>query len=227
MNLIILDKVEAMFHTSPSLLRNKSQLRQAIAGIFDVDIVEVGFNNVGELVDRIDNAILDRYFRNVWQPETKKFKYSGLKIIDEVNALNPRNVLDVGCGYNEFKGKINNLTGLDPYNKNADIQVKTLDYVTDIKYDVILALGSINFGSTDKIFSELEKVVNLTSDGGKLFFRVNPGVQHNKPESKWISFYPWSTNFIINAANYLGVDILDIKNDNSNRMYFLWAKPST
>ena len=24
--------------------------------------------------DRIDNAILDRYFREVWQPETKKFK---------------------------------------------------------------------------------------------------------------------------------------------------------
>jgi hypothetical protein len=28
-------------------------------------------------------------------------------------------VLDVGCGYNEFKGKINNLTGLDPYNKKC------------------------------------------------------------------------------------------------------------
>ena len=107
------------------------------------------------------------------------------------------------------------------------MHVKLLDHHPDEKYDATLALGSINFGSTDKIFSELEKVVNLTSPGGKLFFRVNPGVQHNKPESKCISFYPWSTNFIINAANYLGVDILDIKNDNSNRMYFMWAKPST
>ena len=176
-----------MFHTSPSLLRNKSQLRQAIVGIFDVLLEEVGFHNIGELVDRIDDAILDRYFREVWQPETKKFKYSGLKVIDEVNALNPKKVIDIGCGYNEFKGKINNLIGLDPYNKNADINAKTLDYVTDEKYDVVLALGSINFGSTDKVFSELEKVVSLTADGGKLFFRVNPGVQHNKPESKWIS----------------------------------------
>ena len=225
MNLVILNTLEAMFHTSPSLLRNKSQLRQAIVGIFDVELDDVAFGNIGELVDRIDNAILDRYFKNIWQPETKKFKYSGLKIIDEVNALNPKNVLDVGCGYNEFKGKIKNLTGLDPYNNCADIQVKTLDYITDKTYDVILALGSINFGSTDKIFSELEKVVSLTSAGGKLFFRVNPGIQHNNAESRWISFYPWSTNFIVNVANYLGVDILDIKNDNSNRIYFVWAKP--
>jgi hypothetical protein len=226
MNLVVLNEVEKMLHTSPSLLRNSKLLRQAIVGIFDVDIHDVTFTNIGELVDRIDNAILDRYFREIWQPETKKFKYSGLRIITEVNSLKPRNVLDVGCGYNEFKHKINNLIGLDPYNKNADVTSTILNYKTETKFDVILALGSINFGSTDKIFSELEKVVNLTNPGGKLFFRVNPGLQHNKPESKWISFYPWSTNFVVNAAAYLGVDILDIKNDNNNRMYFLWGKPA-
>ena len=60
--------------------------------------------------------------------ETKKFKYSGLAIIDEVNAMNPDNVIDIGCGYNEFKGKIKNLIGIDPYNDRADIDVHTLDY---------------------------------------------------------------------------------------------------
>ena len=38
--------------------------------------------------------------------KTKKYKYSGLAIIDEVNNLKSKKVLDLGCGYNEFKGKI-------------------------------------------------------------------------------------------------------------------------
>jgi hypothetical protein len=224
MNHKILDAVEHMLQTSPQLLRNSGKLRQAIVGTFDVEIKDVGFNNVGELVEKIDDAVLGRYFSEVWQPEMKKFKYSGLILIDEVNSLKPRNVLDIGCGYNEFKGKINNLVGLDPYNNRADIQCKIADYRTTEKYDVVLALGSINFGSTDKIFAELERAVELTASGGKLFFRVNPGVQHTPPESRWISFYPWNSNFIINCADYFGIDVLDIRNDSNNRMYFLWNK---
>ena len=165
------------------------------------------------------------YFSEIWQPKTKSFKYSGLSIINEVNSLNPRAVLDIGCGYNEFKSKIKNLTGIDPYNKCADISTSILNYVTDKKYDAIIAFGSINFGSTDKVFSELEKAVSLTAKNGKLFFRVNPGLPHDPPESMWISFYPWSTNFIVNCADYFGVDILDIKSDNNGRLYFVWSKP--
>ena len=36
-----------------------------------------------------------------------------------------------------------------------------------------MALGSINFGSTDKIFAELEHAVNLCNPGAVLFFRAN------------------------------------------------------
>lgn len=224
MNHKILNAVEHMLQTSPQLLRDSRKLKQAIVGTFDVEIDDVGFNNVGELVDKIDDAVLGRYFSEVWQPEMKKFKYSGLKLIDEVNSLKPRRVLDIGCGYNEFKGKIHNLVGLDPYNSCADIRCKIADYRTTEKYDVVLALGSINFGSTDKVFSELERAVELVAPGGKMFFRVNPGVQHTPPESRWISFYPWDSNFIINCADYFGVDVLDIRNDHNNRMYFVWSK---
>lgn len=224
MNNKILAAVEHMLQTSPQLLRQPHKLQQAIVGTFDVWVNDVGFSNIGELVEKIDDQVLARYFSEVWQPEMKKFKYSGLSLIDEINSLKPRSVLDIGCGYNEFKGKINNLVGLDPYNNCADIRCKTLEYTTDQKYDVVLALGSINFGSTDKIFAELERAVELTAPGGKLFFRVNPGVQHTPPESRWISFYSWNSNFIINCADYFGVDVLDIKNDNNNRMYFVWSK---
>jgi hypothetical protein len=225
MNHKILNAVELMFQTSPQLLRQPTTLKQAIAGIFNVELDDVDFSNVGELVAKIDDKVLAKYFGEIWQPEMKKFKYSGIALVDEVNNLKPRNVLDIGCGYNEFKGKIHNLIGIDPYNKNADIELSTLDYQTDQLFDVVMALGSINFGSTDKVFAELEKAVALTAPGGKLFFRVNPGVQHTPPESKWITFYPWDSNFIINCADYFKLDILDIRNDQNNRMYFVWAKP--
>ena len=37
-------------------------------------------------------------------------------------------VLDVGCGYHPFKGRINNIVGIDPYNNCADYEVDILDY---------------------------------------------------------------------------------------------------
>ena len=224
MNHKILAAVETMLQTSPQLLRNKKLLQQAIVGTFDAWVNNVEFDNIGELVEKIDDKILERYFGEVWQPEMKKFKYSGLSLINEVNSLHPRAVLDIGCGYNEFRGKINNLTGLDPYNKNADVQCKLLEYRPKEQYDVVLALGSINFGSVDKVFAELERAVELTESKGKLFFRVNPGLSHTPPESEWISFYPWNSNFIVNCANYFDVDVLDIKHDHKNRMYFVWSK---
>ena len=95
-------------------------------------------------------------------------------IIDEVNAMKPRSVIDVGCGYNEFKGKIDNLVGVDPYNNRADVKSTILDYTTDEKFDVAICLGSINFGSSDKIIREMTKVVSLVQGGGFLYFRVNP-----------------------------------------------------
>ena len=230
MNHKILNKLEQLIHTSPQLLRNPHTLRQAIQGTFDVDIEDVDYDTIGELVDRIDDRVLDNYFRNHWQGEMKKYKYSGLKLIDEVNGLKPRRVLDIGCGYHEFKGKINNLTGIDPYNKKADHEVKLLDYRPKEKFDVTLALGSINFGSTDKIFAELEHAVSLCNPGAVMFFRANPGLPHdNEPDrpagdqSKWISFYSWDSNFIVNCATQLGVDILDIRTDtHKNRLYFVW-----
>lgn len=224
MNIKILQQLEKMLHTSPQLLRSESKLQQAVQETFDVYIHDVSYSNVGELVDRIDDAVLSRYFSEVWQPTIQKFKYSGLRLIDEINNLKPRNVIDLGCGYNEFKGKIHNLTGLDPYNKNADIDCKILDYNTTEKYDVTIALGSINFGSTNKIFAEIEKAVEITARRGKLFFRVNPGNQHTPLESKWISFYNWDSNFIVNCADYFNLDILDIKTDRKDRLYFVWSK---
>jgi hypothetical protein len=230
MNHKILNKLEKMIHVSPQLLRQPGTLKHAIQGTFDIKLDDVNYSNVGELVDRIDDKVLDNYFRNHWQGSMAKYKYSGPALIGEVNALKPRKVLDIGCGYHEFKGKIDNLIGIDPYNSKADVEVKLLDYHPTEKYDATIALGSINFGSTDKIFTELEHAVSLCNPGAVMFFRANPGMPHDaepdRPrgdQSRWISFYPWDANFIINSADQLNVDILDIKTDtHKNRLYFVW-----
>ena len=184
-------------------------------------------DTIEQYVEAIDDACLHKYFSKYWQNDMKKWKYSGLALIDEVNSLKPRAVLDVGCGYNEFKGKIDNLIGIDPYNDLADFKTGTLDYKTDDKFDVILCLGSVNFGNRDKIIAEMKKCVELLADGGTMFFRVNPGVQHDKPEAKWIEFYAWNVPFIIELSNMFDLDILDIRDDTNQRKYFILRKKLT
>ena len=182
------------------------------------------FTSMEEYVQYIDDQCLNAYFSKIWQPDMKKWKYSGLKLVDEVNALNPRSVLDVGCGYNEFKGKIRNLTGIDPYNDRADYKISIMDFRSNEKFDVILCLGSVNFGSQDKITAEIAKTVHLLEEGGTIFFRVNPGVSHDTKESRWIEFFAWNVPFIIELAEKFNLKVLDIRDDANQRKYFVYRK---
>ena len=177
-----------------------------------------------QYAEKIDDACLHKYFSKYWNNDMKKWKYSGLALVDEVNNLKPRAVLDVGCGYNEFKGKIDNLIGIDPYNNKADLQVAVMDFKTDQKFDVILCLGSVNFGNQNKIIKEVNKCVDLLTDGGTMFFRVNPGIMHDKSEAKWIEFFSWNVPFIIELAEMLNLQVLDIRDDTNQRKYFVYRK---
>ena len=190
---------------------------------FDIDCNQK-FTSTEEYVQYIDNQCLNAYFSKIWQPDMKKWKYSGLKLVDEVNALNPRSVLDVGCGYNEFKGKIRNLTGIDPYNDRADYKISIMDFRSNEKFDVILCLGSVNFGSQDKITAEIAKTVHLLEEGGTIFFRVNPGVSHDTKESRWIEFFAWNVPFIIELSEKFNLKVLDIRDDANQRKYFVYRK---
>jgi len=224
MNLKILNELDRILKRNPNLKSDKHSYCQVVNGVFDIELKQIDDTEIYALAEQIDRAVLKNYFGKVWQPETKKFKYSGLAIIDEVNAMSPGNVIDIGCGYNEFKGKIDNLIGIDPYNDRADIIVHTLDYKPDVEFDVAICLGSINFGSSDKILGELENVVSMVKSGGFLYFRVNPGIQHDKPAAKWINFYDWDPVFISNAAQHLNCDVLTLRQDDNSRFYFVLRK---
>ena len=190
---------------------------------FDVELDKT-YDTIVDYTVAIDNKCLHRYFANHWDNDMKKWKHSGLALIDQINDMKPRAVLDVGCGYNEFKGKIHNLIGIDPYNNRADHEIDIMEYRSMEKFDIILALGSINFGGRNKIIAEVSKCVNMLEDGGMMFFRVNPGVQHIKPEAKWIEFFAWNVPFIIELSEMFNLKILDIRDDSNQRKYFIYRK---
>ena len=225
MNFKILNKLDELLKSNPTLYTDRELFAQVINGTFDVNLTgNCVSGNIQALADIIDMEVLHRYFSTVWQPETKKYKYSGLSIVDEVNSMNPESVIDVGCGYNEFRGKIQNLIGIDPYNERADIMTRIEEFEPDNEYDVAICLGSINFGSSDKIIKEMTKVVSMVKKGGKLYFRVNPGEQHDKLEAKWINFYDWDPVFISNIARTLNCEVETLRQDVGNRLYFVLNK---
>ena len=61
----------------------------------------------------IDQKAQDDFYRNVCQSNIHLFKHSGDNLVDEINKLNPKLVIDAGCGINFLKGKIKNLIGYE------------------------------------------------------------------------------------------------------------------
>jgi hypothetical protein len=55
---------------------------------------------------------LNEYFSTKWQSNLNQYTYSGWALADKIHTNEL--VLDVGCGFNEFKSRIPNLIGIDP-----------------------------------------------------------------------------------------------------------------
>ena len=124
-------------------------------------------------------------------------------MIDKINALKPDAVIDLGCGANLYKKWINNLVGLDIATTEADINglIEDLPF-NDNSADVVLALGSINFGSEDLIRTQLDEVKRITKPGGHIFFRV-------MCEHKHELYYPWNEKKAKQFAKEFGFTFVD------------------
>jgi hypothetical protein len=173
-----------------------------------------------DITQDLSERYITRFFGEIWKPRTNDYDYTGWQLVDDINALNPRSVLDVGCGYHPFKGRINNLVGIDPYNNCADYMVDILDYVG--RHDVIIALGSINFNSKDEIESRFARCVALLDIGGKFILRANPGVQHKA--GPYVDIFPWSFEIVKEFADKYNLKLLEFKKDGHQRLYFSYEK---
>ena len=180
---------------------------------------------VEDVVNRLDVRYSTMFFGEIWKPQTEIYSHTGWQLVEEVNKLNPRAVLDVGCGYNQFKGRIQNLIGIDPYNKLSDYEVDILEYANvDEHFDAIIALGSINFNSEEDIRLRLANCMKLLAKGGKMFFRVNPGIQHKT--GPWVEVFAWSFEYAYKFAKEFNVELETFKKDANDRLYFVYHKPA-
>ena len=144
---------------------------------------------------------MDSYFNGVWQDQDfKSLKYSGYQLVDYVNAKKPTRVLDVGCGFNKFKGKIDHLWGIDPYNDAADVKCSIEGYDGPM-VDIALCLGSINFGDEETIDHQIEILDSIWMK--ECIFRVNPGLTHtwvDKSDIDGVVWYPWTKEKVYEIA---------------------------
>lgn len=173
-----------------------------------------------DITDELSERYIHRFFAEIWKPRTNDYDYTGWLLADEVNQLNPKSVLDVGCGYHPFKGRINNIVGIDPYNNCADYMVDILDYVG--VHDVIIALGSINFNSRDEIEARFKKCVDTLETDGKFYLRANPGITHKT--GPYVDIFPWSFAIVKEFADKYNLKLETFKQDANNRLYFVYTK---
>ena len=179
--------------------------------------------SIVDIVNDLDRRYMYRFFSEIWKPRTDVYSYTGWSIVDEVNQLNPKAVLDVGCGYNQFKDRIQNLVGIDPCNHDADYMVDILDYkVSEGSYDAIIAFGSVNFNSKQDIEERFAHCVKLLAKHGKMFFRVNPGISHKN--GPWVDIFPWSFEIVNEFAERYNLSIETFKKDSNDRLYFVYIK---
>lgn len=226
MNVKIFNKLQEIIQHSPQVMIDKQSLKVAVSGVFGVDIDAKSYNSIVELSYEISQAVLKKYYTETWKPQTQTYIHSGFGIADEINALEPTSVVDIGCGYNEFKDKINNLIGVDAFNEHADIISSTVDYNPENKHDIAICFDSVNFGSADNVFFELAHIVSkIVNPGGFIFFRANTkDTQHCKAE-QWIDFFEWSPEFVVNSARVLGCIPVICKQDNDS-LFFVWKTHS-
>lgn len=178
---------------------------------------------VSEITADLSERYTHRFFAEIWKPRTGDYDYTGWQLADEINQQNPKAVLDVGCGYHPFKGRIQNLIGIDPYNNCADYEVDILEYkVKPESFDHIIALGSINFNSRDEIEQRFSHCVNLLEKGGKLYMRANPGIEHKT--GPYVDIFPWNFEVANEFAEKYNLKLLEFKKDGNERLYFSYQK---
>lgn len=114
------------------------------------------------------------YSRNRWATHTK----SSANLIPWLQEQNPRFVLDVGCGTNPYKEHVPNLIGMDAANyPEADInlaceEVHELGIFQPGCADIVLALGSINFGSREDVENQISLCIDWCRPGGHIVLRA-------------------------------------------------------
>ena len=177
-----------------------------------------------------DRLKLRESLRRDTEMRFKGFRYSGHNLVEEVNSLNPSLVVDAGCGANYFRGKINNLIGfdLDDY-PDCDLQSSISDMkIQPESVDVVLALGTFQYSSRQRVLEDLSTTVSWVRPGGYIVMRLNKFVTESESVT---SSYRWSQEWFEKVSEDLGLKVVKgIWNDQNplipglERIVWWWQK---
>lgn len=174
---------------------------------------------------------LNDYFSQHWSPANNWTITNEANIASMIKEF--EYVLDVGCGYNPFKSYLGDkLYAFDPAINSGNELCSLEDFDAEgDQWDLVLCMGSINFGDEDHIASQIEKVVSFVKPGGRILWRQNPGnADHDNEECKSVPFFPWSKEHNYAFAARFGCRVIDFdidkhKVDNEKvRLYAEWIK---
>jgi SAM-dependent methyltransferase len=188
----------------------------------------------------VDQRIAKKFDPETWVPEGfQDYVYAGTNLIQEVNDLDPEIVIDAGCGYNRFKGHIQNLIGFDLFEfPNVDIPLG----FDDVEFrkecaDVVLALGSIQFSDKKRVERHLAKVVSWVKPGGYIIMKTMGFHEATEDKNSFVSnaMYLWSEEDRNYFTNKFNLEIVkgpfeeQVLNDDdslkSTRHIWWWQKP--
>lgn len=184
---------------------------------------------------------LKRKFDPTYWTGYKSFKYynhTGANLVWEVNSLDPDLVIDAGCGFNRYKGHIKNLIGFDqepfPY---ADLICKIEDApFRPESADVVMALGSVQFGDITLVEHQMNKIVSWVKPGGYIIMRTMDKWLRDHEYAYADRHYIWTEDDIKrigemhNLTVVKGIFTEEIKNRRgdivqSTRLAWWWQKP--
>ena len=149
--------------------------------------------------------------RKLDNPKWNKYsRGGGINFIKEINNLNPNLVLDLGCGFNNYKGLIKNIVGVDILDNEFNLDGENgsgQDFFCDIRNlpfkdntaDIVLAFGSINFGDDEVIDSQFREAIRVLKRGGRFYFRGLPDHSHKL-------YYKWSIEKIIEKTEKFNLE---------------------
>lgn len=174
-----------------------------------------------------DQNFLNTYFRHNWKPSIDAYQWSSYKTIAS-KIRDTEWLLDVGCGHNPFKDLVKNVVGIDPARDEADHTVSIEDYSPNRLFDVATCLGSINFGTEQRILAQIEKVVSCLKEDAIIYWRSNPGRKdHYHVDCNSIDFFPWSFELHKRYAKKFGLVCVNEQiesNGKVERLYCEWRR---
>ena len=142
---------------------------------------------------------LKKYFKYTWK-QTEIDNH----VVEEIK--NVKSVIDVGCGFNQYKRFNKNLVGIDYANNKADWVGDLVYYKTNTKFEVAICYGVLHFYSYDWIRRRLEWVINNTSKNAKILMKVNPNnPRADAPDLVW--FDKWNRGLVEHFAEIYDLSI--------------------